>query len=149
MQASPQASPPSPSGGTCSPPTSGRRRVAEAFHAEHPFAGAYEDGFVDLDGLRLHYTDWNPGGDRAVLLLHGLNVQAHTWDPAAAALAAGGRRVVCLDLRGHGESDWSREGYRVTDFAGDVLGLVDALGLDVVDVVGHSLGCRIGIVFAG
>jgi len=110
--------------------------------------GLYTDEYVDLDGLRLHYTDWNPGADRHVLLLHGLNVQCHTWDPVAAELARD-RHVIALDLRGHGLSDWTRDGYFVTDFAADVQGLADAIGLETFDIVGHSLGCRVGIVYAG
>lgn len=115
----------------------------------HPFADAYNDRFVEVGGLRLHHTEWNAGGARHAVLVHGLNVQAHTWDPFAAELAGDGYHVICLDLRGHGESDWSRRGYGVTDFADDLLGVADALGLASFDLIGHSLGCRIGIVFAG
>jgi pimeloyl-ACP methyl ester carboxylesterase len=110
--------------------------------------GLNTDEHVELDGLRLHYTSWNAGGGSPVLLLHGLNVQCHTWDPVAADLARD-RHVVALDLRGHGESGWSRDGYYCRDFARDVGGLADHLGWDAFDVVGHSLGCRIGIVYAG
>lgn len=115
----------------------------------HPLATDYLDRFVEVSGLRLHYTEWNTQGRRHAVLVHGLNVQAHTWDPIAAGLAGDGYHVICPDLRGHGESDWSRAGYGVVDFAGDLLGVVDALGLTQVDLIGHSLGCRIGIVLAG
>jgi pimeloyl-ACP methyl ester carboxylesterase len=99
-------------------------------------------------GLRLHYTHWNPGGERTAVLLHGLNVQSHTWDPVAAELAADGYRVLCPDLRGHGRSDWSRDGYYAHDFAADVAALVDQLELPAFDLIGHSLGCRVGLVYA-
>lgn len=99
-------------------------------------------------GLRLHYTHWNPDGERVAVLLHGLNVQAHTWDPVAAALADDGYRVLCPDLRGHGRSDWSRDGYYAHDFAADLAALADQLRLDGFDLVGHSLGCRVGLVYA-
>ncbi|MBM3677932.1 MAG: alpha/beta hydrolase [Actinobacteria bacterium] len=112
------------------------------------FDGRYADRYLEVEGLRLHYTEWNADADRHVVLLHGLNVQCHTWDPLAADLARD-HHVVALDLRGHGESDWTREGYGLRDFAGDVAGLVDALGLERFDLIGHSLGCRIGIVYAG
>jgi pimeloyl-ACP methyl ester carboxylesterase len=112
-------------------------------------ADPYNDRFVEVGGLRLHHTDWNPNGDRHAVLVHGLNVQGHTWDPFAAALAQAGYHVVCVDLRGHGESDWSRAGYSVTDFADDLAAVVDAIGLESFDLVGHSLGCRVGIVLAG
>jgi pimeloyl-ACP methyl ester carboxylesterase len=112
------------------------------------FEGRYTDRFVQVNGLRLHYTDWNPAGTRHVILLHGLNVQAHTWDPVADDLARD-HHVIALDLRGHGESDWSRDGYYLRDFAADVIALADHLGLDRFDLIGHSLGCRIGLVAAG
>jgi pimeloyl-ACP methyl ester carboxylesterase len=112
------------------------------------FEGRYTDRFAQVNGLRLHYTDWNPGAERHVILLHGLNVQAHTWDPVADDLARD-HHVIALDLRGHGESDWSRDGYYLRDFASDVIGLADHLAIDRFDLVGHSLGCRIGLVVAG
>ena len=42
-----------------------------------------------------------------VVMLHGLNVQCHTWDPIARELAAD-YHVICMDMRGHGDSDWAR-----------------------------------------
>jgi pimeloyl-ACP methyl ester carboxylesterase len=113
------------------------------------FEGQFADEFALIDGLRLHYTDWNPSGDRHLLLLHGLNVQAHTWDPFAAAAVRLGYRVLALDLRGHGQSGWTQKGYRVADFARDVTGLIDQLGIAEIDLVGHSLGARVAIAVAG
>src|SRR5690606_2756293 len=81
-------------------------------------------------------------------LLHGLNVQLHTWDPIASELAKE-HRVLCLDLRGHGESDWSREGYWTKDFVKDVHGLLHQLDVVPCVLVGHSLGARIAIAYAG
>jgi pimeloyl-ACP methyl ester carboxylesterase len=114
------------------------------------FSDLYEDRCVDVDGLRIHLTDWHsPPGAPTVLLLHGLNVQAHTWDPFARDLAGAGRRVLAVDLRGHGRSDWTREGYHVYDFATDVRAVLRELGVERCSVVGHSLGSRVGIVLAG
>lgn len=108
---------------------------------------AYTDGYVEINGLRLHYTEWNPAGRRHLVMLHGLNVQAHTWDPLAAALARD-HHVICPDLRGHGESDWASDGYRLRGFVDDLLALTGRLGLPRFDLVGHSLGCRIATVLA-
>lgn len=113
------------------------------------YDGLYTDQYVVVDGIRLHYTDWNPAGDRHLVLLHGLNVQAHTWDPFAAEAAALGYHVIALDLRGHGESSWTAQGYFVGDFARDVLGLVDELRIEQIDLIGHSLGARVSIAVAG
>jgi pimeloyl-ACP methyl ester carboxylesterase len=107
----------------------------------------FEDGWVVLDGLRIHYTEWGSASAPPVLLLHGLNVQCHTWDPIARELAQD-RHVVAMDMRGHGDSDWSKAGYRVRAMAEDVHGLLKALGLGPVDLVGHSAGVRVAIAVA-
>ena len=69
--------------------------------AAHPFAAAYNDRFVEVGGLRLHHTEWNPQGDRHAVLVHGLNVQAHTWDPVAAELAGDGYHAFAFSPSGH------------------------------------------------
>lgn len=111
------------------------------------FEPMYADGYADVNGVRLHYTDWNPSAERTVVLIHGLNVQLHTWDPIAAALAAD-RRVICVDLRGHGDSSWGSD-YWLRSFVTDVDQFVSLLGLSQFAVVGHSLGARISLAYAG
>jgi pimeloyl-ACP methyl ester carboxylesterase len=108
----------------------------------------FEDGWLELDGLKIHYTEWGSPTAPPVLMLHGLNVQCHTWDPIARVLAAD-YRLICMDMRGHGDSDWSKAGYRVRSMARDVHGLIDALGLAPVHLVGHSAGVRVAIAVAG
>jgi pimeloyl-ACP methyl ester carboxylesterase len=108
----------------------------------------YEDGWVELDGLRFHYTDWGSPTAPPVVMLHGLNVQCHTWDPIIRELASD-YHVIAMDMRGHGDSDWARSGYRVRSMARDVHGLIDALGLGPVNLVGHSAGVRVAIAVAG
>lgn len=110
--------------------------------------GGYEQRYVEGAGVQLSYTDWGPADGRAVILLHGLQTQSHTWDPIAQELAMD-RRVLSLDFRGHGDSDWSREGYYLRHFASDVRALVDGLQLSSYDLVGHSLGSRVAAIFAG
>lgn len=108
----------------------------------------YHDRFIEVQGLRLHYTEWAAHRDECLVLVHGLNVQGHTWDPIADALADRAR-IICPDLRGHGDSDWSRTGYWTQDFVADLAALLDRLALDRVVLVGHSLGARVCIAFAG
>lgn len=112
-----------------------------------PFEGKYRYGFLDVNGLRLHYTDWGDVTAPPVLMVHGLNVQLHTWDPIAELLARD-HRVVCLDLRGHGDSDWAKEGYPVEGFVSDVRQVAEALRIVPFDYVGHSWGARTGIAYA-
>ncbi|WP_063630071.1 alpha/beta fold hydrolase [Nocardia sp. BMG51109] len=93
-------------------------------------------------GCRLHGFDW--GGTRSpVLLLHGGRLTAHTWDFVCLGLR-GDARLVALDLRGHGDSDWSDD-YSIDTLAADVLAAADHLGFDRVGLVGMSLG---GVVAA-
>lgn len=108
----------------------------------------YEDHWITLDGLRLHYTQWGQPTRPTILMLHGLNVQCHTWDPFARVLARN-YHVIAMDMRGHGDSDWARSGYRVRSMAHDVHGLINALGVGPVHLVGHSAGVRVAIAVAG
>lgn len=105
------------------------------------------DDFVQLEGVKLHYTVWNADGGDTTLLVHGLNRELHVWGTAPEQLAAT-RRVICVDLRGHGLSDWAKDGYAVQSFADDLIGLLDALDVEEVQYIAHSLGSRIGIAFA-
>jgi len=108
----------------------------------------YEDHWITLDGLRLHYTQWGQPTKPTIVMLHGLNVQCHTWDPFARVLARN-YHVIAMDMRGHGDSDWARSGYRVRSMAHDVHGLINVLGVGPVHLVGHSAGVRVAIAVAG
>ena len=108
----------------------------------------FQDGWLTLDGMRFHYTEWGSPAAPPVVMLHGLNVQCHTWDPFARVLAEK-YHVICMDMRGHGDSDWSKQGYLVRSMARDVRGLIDAMGFGPVHLVGHSAGVRVAIAVAG
>lgn len=100
---------------------------------------------VEIGGLRFHYTDW--GGDGPPLvMLHGLTGHARTWDYTAAALS-GRYRVLALDQRGHGDTDWAPK-YGFAPMAQDLLGFLDALDLREVTLMGLSMGGIVSFVFA-
>lgn len=105
------------------------------------------DRFVTVNGLRLRYRDW--GGDgRPFLALHGAAAHAHWWDPVAPHLG-GGLRVLALDWRGHGRSEWPRPpAYRSEDFAADLVAVIERLELRDVVVAGHSMGGHCALAFA-
>lgn len=103
---------------------------------------------VILRGMRFHYVEWGDRSRRAVLFLHGGGQTCRTWDVACHELAQT-YRCVAVDLRGHGDTEWSYESdYRIEAHAADVGALVDTLGLARVVVVGMSLGGLSGLQFA-
>jgi|GEM_PF-1855868 len=121
----------------------------ELWSADRSFEGEYETKFATVGDLTFQYSDWGPPNGPVVVLIHGFNVQSHTWDPIASVLAKEGYRVLTPDLRGHGGSSWTHEGYHVNQFSGDIAALLDQLGVTTCKVVGHSLGARVGIALAG
>lgn len=78
-------------------------------------------------------------GKPPTLLLHGLMGAGATWTPVARLLQAE-LDVVMPDARGHGRSSAPGAGYRYSDLADDVIGLIDDLPLDAPLLVGHSMG---------
>ncbi len=78
-----------------------------------------------------------------VLLLGSLGSNLHMWDPQIHALAAR-HRVIAVDHRGHGDSPAPAGPYTMADLGGDIVALLDALGLDAVHFVGLSLGGAVG-----
>ena len=94
-------------------------------------------------GDRVHFLDWG-GVGRGVLLIHGLSNTAWSWTPVARRLRAV-RRVVAMDLRGHGLSDAPTTGYDPVSFAADVVAAAEGSRLlgatdDRVVLAGHGFG---------
>ena len=107
-----------------------------------------EHGFIDADGLRLHYLDWGNSEAQPMLLLHGLQDCANSWDFFAAAMCPD-YHVIALDHRGHGDSGQASEDrYRLIDYVSDVHKAVELLGLRDLLLVGHSAGGRNAFMYA-
>jgi pimeloyl-ACP methyl ester carboxylesterase len=100
-------------------------------------------------GVAIRYLDAGRAGagarPRTLVALHGLQAHGDAWRPSVELLTHVDR-VICPDFRGHGRSDWSRDGYWLANYAEDIVGLVDDLGLDRFDLVGHSLGARVSMI---
>ncbi len=106
------------------------------------------DGSLDVDGLRLHYVEWGDRAARTLVLLHGLQDCARSWDRFAQGMALD-HRVVALDHRGHGDSGWAPpHRYGLRGYVADVDALVDQLGLSDIVLVGHSAGGRNAWMYA-
>ncbi len=99
----------------------------------------------DLDGLLLHYLE--EGRGPATVLVHGLGGFAESWRHNIPELARHGR-VIALDLPGFGRSGKPRRPYTLCFLAQALHGLLQALGVDRVRLVGHSLGGAVAARFA-
>ena len=100
------------------------------------------------DGNEIHLLEWSTEGT-PMLLVHGFGNDAHIWDEFA-PLVAPHYRVVAMDLRGHGDSAHDPERrYQWMDHVRDVEAVTAALGIDRLVLVGHSLGGRTSLLFAG
>ncbi|MEV0173064.1 alpha/beta fold hydrolase [Streptomyces sp. NPDC050803] len=94
---------------------------------------------LEVDGAALTYDDEGPhDGGVPLVFVHGWTANRHRWDHQLAHFA-GQRRVVRLDLRGHGESTGA--GVRtIEELARDVLALLDHLKIERCVLIGHSMG---------
>jgi pimeloyl-ACP methyl ester carboxylesterase len=105
------------------------------------------DGYVKARGLSFHYVEWDTAAQPPLLCLHGITQTAHSWDEVAAELSSE-YRVLCLDQRGHGDSDWAPDGdYTRQSQAADIEAITDVLGLSRFLLAGMSMGGINSITF--
>lgn len=104
-----------------------------------------EHHFIDVRGARLHVAELGAGAGPPLLLLHGWPQHWWAWRELM-PLLAGDFRVLAMDLRGFGWSEATPRGYRKAELADDVAGVLDALAIDQVDLVGHDWGGVIGFL---
>src|SRR5580658_10402866 len=109
----------------------------------------YTDRFIVVNGLRLHYLDWGSANKPPFIMLHGISRVAHQFDHIAPYFTAN-YHVIAIDMRGHGDSDWSPEGaYVVEDYVKDLEAFADKLNLRNLTLLGNSTGGRVVQVYAG
>src|SRR5579863_3803208 len=103
-----------------------------------------------LEGTpRLHYLEWHPHGRDTLVLLHGNSGNAWWWQPLADALGNTQFRILALDQRGHGDSQWVRPpAYTPDDYARDLARFIQSMKLHRPIVAGHSMGGVSVIAFA-
>jgi pimeloyl-ACP methyl ester carboxylesterase len=101
------------------------------------------------DGVRLVGEIYGEPGHPTILLAHGGGQTRYAWANVARRLGAAGWRALAVDLRGHGDSDWSPDGnYAHERYAQDLVELAAAMGSKPV-VVGASLGGNSAMLAAG
>ena len=94
--------------------------------------------------MKLHYREMGKG--LPLIILHGLFGSSDNWQTHAKKIAEY-YRVILVDLRNHGHSDWNNA-FSYDLMAEDVYELVKELGLEEITMVGHSMGGKVAMRFA-
>jgi len=97
---------------------------------------------IAVNGLHHRVWHWASLGP-ALVVVHGITSWGRAWDFAIRHLHPEWN-IYAVDLRGHGQSDKPERGYQIADYARDVVGVIEALGITPTRLVGHSLGGAIG-----
>lgn len=120
--------------------------VTGATRAAEPFAGGH---VLQLDGPDLNVREYGPPGERAIVLLHGYSASIEWWEKVAPQLARD-RRVVAIDLVGHGGSEAPSEPrqFQADGQATAVRNALTALGIRHAVLVGHSMGGSVASALA-
>jgi esterase len=109
----------------------------------------YQDRYITVNGLRLHYLDWGANDKPPFIMLHGISRVAHQFDHIAAQFR-NDYHVMAMDMRGHGDSAWSAEAaYLVEDYVKDLEAFAEQLNLRNLTLLGNSTGGRVIQVYAG
>ncbi|MEY2926308.1 MAG: hypothetical protein RL367_785 [Pseudomonadota bacterium] len=105
--------------------------------------------FTGWNGLKIHAIAKGPEDGQPVLLAHGGGQTHWAWRRTVDVLANAGFRAIAIDLRGHGESEWAKDGdYHYTAFAKDLLAIAATLPSKAA-MVGASLGGISGLIAQG
>ncbi len=109
--------------------------------------GSWQSGFVQANGIRVHYN--RTGGDLPKLVLaHGVTDDGLCWTPLARALESE-FDIVMVDARAHGESEAPEAGYEPATLAADLAAVIREIGLDRPAILGHSMGAITALALAG
>lgn len=106
--------------------------------------------YIETNGIRLHVVEAGPKSGIPVVLLHGFPEFWYGWRQQIPALAEAGCRVIVPDQRGYNLSDKPKgvKAYRVEHLVEDVLGLLDALEYERVNLIGHDWGALVAWMLA-
>ena len=108
-----------------------------------PSTPRYTEHRIARDGVSLHVEDHGSG--KPVVLLHGWPDSSYLWRNQIPFLVANGFRAIAPDQRGFGRSD-RPEGvaaYSLQNAVADLVGILDALGIDAADIVAHDWGAPV------
>jgi len=104
---------------------------------------------IDINGTQLHYQRMGQNQGPAVVMIHGLLLgNMASWYFTVASQLASRQQVLLYDLRGHGLSSMSAQGYDLETMVDDLEILLESQGLHEVALIGHSYGAIIALQFA-
>jgi pimeloyl-ACP methyl ester carboxylesterase len=100
---------------------------------------------IDTNGIRMHIAEQGKGP--LVLLCHGFPESWYSWRHQLKALAEAGYHTVAADMRGYGQTDRPEEieKYTLLHLVGDMVGVLDALGVEQAVFAGHDWGAPGGV----
>lgn len=98
---------------------------------------------IATNGIHLHFVEQGEGP--LIVLCHGFPESWYSWRHQLPALSAAGFRAVAVDMRGYGQSDRpeSIDQYTLLHLVGDMVGLLDALGVQQAVIAGHDWGALV------
>jgi epoxide hydrolase 4 len=110
----------------------------------------FEEQFITTNGIQLHIVMAGPKSGPPVILLHGFPEFWRGWVKQVPALVEAGCRVIIPDQRGYNLSDkpLGVKAYNIQELVNDVVGLIDALGYEKVNLVGHDWGAAVAWMLA-
>ncbi|HDX9580434.1 TPA: alpha/beta hydrolase [Bacillus pseudomycoides] len=101
---------------------------------------------VNTKGVKIKAYEYSQNGE-PILFLHYMGGSAAIWRSVIPKFTEE-YRVIAIDIRGHGESDHPQKGYQLETLVEDVRNVLDVLGIYKTHIVGSSLGCDVGTMFA-
>jgi pimeloyl-ACP methyl ester carboxylesterase len=109
-----------------------------------------EHTYLSANGIKLHVVQAGPKSGVPVVLLHGFPEFWYGWRNQIPALAQAGCRVIVPDQRGYNLSDKPKgvKNYRIDELVKDILGLIDALDYQKVNLIGHDWGAVVAWTLA-
>jgi len=110
----------------------------------------FEHSFIDTNGIKLHVVQAGPQSGVPVVLLHGFPEFWYGWRKQIPALVEAGCRVIMPDQRGYNLSDKPKgiKNYDIYTLTDDIIGLIDALGYEKVNLAGHDWGAVVAWTLA-
>ena len=100
---------------------------------------------IKINNIELAYS--RRGNGPPLVLLHGFPLDHHLWDDVA-PLLEDTFDLIIPDLRGFGESETVNTPYTMDEFASDIAGLLNQLGIQKAAIAGHSMGGYVALAFA-